>query len=124
MIVDDAASVRSRLTALCEDVPGVERILEADGHTAALALLEAQEPDALILDLHLKGESGLELLSVIKRRRPNMVVIVLTNDASSSARRSCEALGANYFFDKSTEFESILPLLGGMARERRLAAGG
>ena len=114
MVVDDAEGVRARVAALCADVPGVERMHEAAGGTDARAVLESERVHAVVLDLHLRGESGFALLSEIKRSYTEVTVIVLTNDASDHHRRSCHALGADHFFDKSSEFEALVPVLAGL----------
>jgi DNA-binding NarL/FixJ family response regulator len=115
LLVDDAASVRSRVSALCGDVPGVARVLEAEGVLEAIALLRRERPRVVVLDLHLRQESGFALLEHVKRERLDVTVIVLTNDASEHHRRRCAALGASYFFDKSSEFEAVLPVLAELA---------
>lgn len=116
LVIDDAAPVRSRLAALFGDVPGIGSVLQAESAEQARALLESHRPQVVVLDLHLKQENGLSLLQHIKRTRSQATVIVLTNDASEHHRRSCKNLGADYFFDKSTEFEAVLPVLEERAR--------
>jgi len=112
LVVDDSAPVRARIAAICADVPRVDRVFEARSIADALSILDQNRPRVVVLDLHLGEESGLSLLR--RLQGSNLVVIVLTNDASEVHRRSCVALGAHYFFDKSTEFDA-LPLV--LARE-------
>ena len=53
----------------------------------------------------------MDVLETIKKDQPNPLVIMLTNFASDQYRQKCLRLGADYFFDKSTEFERITEVL-------------
>lgn len=111
LVVDDAAVIRTRLRTMFVDVPGIASVREAGSLAEARRLLAQQTPGAVVLDLHLSAESGLELLKDLKAVRPKLLVIVLTNAATDHHRRSCEQLGADYFFDKSRQFEAVLQVL-------------
>ncbi len=115
LVVDDALAVRSRLVALFADVPGVGSILQAEGVRQAQELFQRHHPDVVVLDLNLRGESGLSLLHYFKRSRQDTLVIVLTNHSDSHHEKSCRRLGADHFFDKSTQFEAVLPVLAHQA---------
>jgi two-component system, OmpR family, response regulator len=118
LLIDDAAQVRSRLAVLFADVPGVDSIFQAGDVRQAKELFERHYPDVVVLDLRLRQESGLSLILHIKRCRKETLVIVLTNDASAHHRKNCRLLGADHFFDKSREFESVLPVLAQQASRR------
>ena len=66
-------------------------------------------PDVLILDMAMPGGGGFNALQVGKQRPSAPLVIVLTN-YPAYRQRSLEA-GADYFFDKSAEFDQLLVLL-------------
>jgi DNA-binding NarL/FixJ family response regulator len=51
--------------------------------------------------------NGLNLLITLKQRYPKMKVIMLTNLAEPQYRNTCKAFGADYFFDKSVDFDRI-----------------
>ena len=68
-------------------------------------------PQVVILDLEIPGGTGLEVLAVVKKERPKTTVIVLTNYAMCYVRTRCCLAGADYFFDKSTEFERVVSVL-------------
>ena len=93
------------------DVPGIDSVREAGSLLEARRLLAQQVPGVLVLDLHLKAENGLDLLRDLKPERSTPLVIVLTNDATDHHRRCCVRLGADYFFDKSRQFEAVLQVL-------------
>jgi DNA-binding NarL/FixJ family response regulator len=118
LVVDDNAAIRSRLRTMFVDVPGIDSVREAANLSEARQLLAQKMPGVIVLDLHLQAETGLELLRDLKSESSNPLVIVLTNDATDHHRRSCVRLGADYFFDKSRQFEAILQVLERAARHQ------
>ncbi|HEY3493998.1 MAG TPA: response regulator [Polyangiaceae bacterium] len=110
LVVEDSSPVRERLLVLLRDLPHVEAVAAADTREARAHLTRGRF-DAVVLDIHLAGESGLCLIEEVKRRTPASVVVVLTNDASEVHRRSCLGRGANHFLDKSHEFERAIELV-------------
>ena len=61
-IVDDSSVIVERLTLLLEDIPGVELVGHAADVPQAIQGLLETTPDALVLDLHLPGGTGLDVL--------------------------------------------------------------
>jgi two-component system, LytTR family, response regulator len=62
VIVDDERLARKELRSLLAAHPEVEVVAEADSVAAALAVLESERPDLLLLDIQLAGETGFDLL--------------------------------------------------------------
>ena len=73
----------------------------------AIISIGAMHPDVVILDLEMKQESGIRVLEAVKQKFPEIIFIIATNSSNAQYRIRCEALGAEYFFDKSKEFEQI-----------------
>jgi DNA-binding NarL/FixJ family response regulator len=67
-------------------------------------------PDVVILDIWMPGGSGIDVLQTIKQDEPAPVVIVLTNYPYPAYRQKCLQAGADFFLDKSTEFDQIAEL--------------
>jgi CheY-like chemotaxis protein len=111
LVVDDVARVRARLAAMLVEVPGVTAVFEADGIAAAVRALHVWGPDIVVLDLHLREESGLTLAVRVKRERPDVILVMMTNQPTALVRRRCEALGVEHFFDKSKDFEDVLRIV-------------
>jgi len=109
LVVDDSAAVRSRLIAWLAEA-GFDIAGEAGTASAALTVATATAPDAIILDLHLPDQSGLEILPELKARVPLAIIAVLTNQPDPGYRRRCLELGADHFFDKSAEVEHLMAL--------------
>jgi two-component system response regulator AlgR len=61
LIVDDELLARQRLSRMAEKIDAVERILEAENAEQALLLVTSEDPDLVLLDIHMPGENGLAL---------------------------------------------------------------
>ncbi len=102
---------------MLREVPGVDVVREATSASEALGEVAKAAPDFVVLDLHMPGGHGLDLLSGLASRaaRPQ-VLIVLTNDPSEYHRRESLARGADYFLDKSRDVDRVLDILADAIR--------
>jgi len=111
-VMDDAAVVRSLLAAMLAEIDTVERVIQAGDADSALHLVDEHNPDIAILDINVPGSgpvrSGIDVLRKVKQANPATKVLMLTNHANERYRLECQRAGADYFFDKSSEFEQLL----------------
>lgn len=114
LIVDDSAVVRERLIQLLADLQGMEIVGQAEDADGGKELAKKLKPDIVVLDVQMRKGGGIGLLRDIKRIEPAPRVIVLTNEAYPEIRNSCLDRGADYFFDKSTEYQEMVAVLTGM----------
>jgi DNA-binding NarL/FixJ family response regulator len=106
-IADDSPVVYERLMAMLSNLKGIETIGQAHDVSEAINSIEELKPDAVILDIQMPGGSGIDVLRHIKKEQPATVVIILTNYPYPQYRQRCMDEGADFFFDKSTEFSEI-----------------
>ena len=118
IIIDDSAAVRARLVAMLAEAPGVDVVAATRDGFEGVTLARLHAPDAVILDLNLPGISGLEVLDLLKARPNPPVVIVLTNHPHACYRAACMRGGADFFFDKSCDFERLVVAVGALATSR------
>jgi two-component system, NarL family, response regulator DevR len=118
-LVEDSALIRERLLRLLESLDGVEVVGDADTATEAIAGIAAAAPDVVVLDIKLRSSSGIDVLRYIKNRLPSIKVIMLTNYASGEYRRRCFEAGAEYFLDKTNEFQKLQGILDQLRRNNR-----
>jgi CheY-like chemotaxis protein len=110
LVVDDSPAIRARLLGLMSEVAGLV-LAQAAGADEAMVALQVHVTDVVVLDLHMPGRSGLDVLPDIKALRPAPIVVMLTADPTEHHRRLCLARGADFFFDKATDFALVLELL-------------
>src|SRR5215213_3365311 len=98
LIVDDEPNIRRMLGSLLR-AEGY-RVREAGSALGALAEMRAEEPDAVMLDLYLDGETGLEALPRLREAAPDLPVIMMSGRASLSDAVKATRLGAFHFIEK------------------------
>jgi DNA-binding NarL/FixJ family response regulator len=110
-IADDSKVVVRRLADLLDEVPGAQLVGQAGDVLQAVLSIQKLKPDALILDLQMPGGTGLDVLRAVRAAYPRLYVLVCTNYPYQRYREECLAAGANFFLDKSAEFEKIPAIL-------------
>jgi DNA-binding NarL/FixJ family response regulator len=112
-IVDDSVKLRKRFYELLSDVDNVQVIGQAGNADQALDEIRILKPDTVLLDIQLPGKNGIQLLGEIKELQPEIMVIIMTNYDYPQYRLKSIRAGADYFFNKTREFESIIQVLKG-----------
>ncbi len=122
LIVDDNAA----------NVELVEQVLAQAGYTDVAstrtaatvpALCTAGRPDLLLLDLHMPGLSGYDVLAEIRDLLgppQSLPVLVLTADSSREARHRALSMGARDFINKPIDPTELLLRVGNLLRTRQL----
>lgn len=109
LVVDDSRAVWERLLAMLGDLPGGITVAHAMSVKEAHYRLDSFSPDLVVLDANLPDGSGLDLLRGIKARLHPVQVAMFTNHPEF--RQPSLELGADWFFDKSLDFQALLALL-------------
>ncbi len=108
-LVEDSPHVRDLLLDFLH-VPGeVEITGFADNEIESVAAILADPVDAVIVDLKLREGSGMAVIEKLRSAKliPQPKIIVFTNHPFPEIRRRAMQLGADYFFDKSAEYDSV-----------------
>jgi DNA-binding NarL/FixJ family response regulator len=120
LLIEDSPLIR-RSAVEAIDASGCLRVTAwADTPERAITLLESEAFDAVIVDLQLKGGTGVEVLAYLQRAGliDSLFSAVLTNHALTAYRERCRQYGVRHFFDKSLEFDRVLDALHEYARGR------
>src|SRR5262249_42615166 len=117
-LVEDSPSIRDRLGDFLSEPGEVEIIGFAATEADAVRQLLAEPVDVAIVDLNLKEGTGIGVIESVRARRPTAppTIIVLTNYAFPEFEAACRGSGADYFFDKSTQFGAVKVLLQSIRR--------
>jgi DNA-binding NarL/FixJ family response regulator len=106
-IADDSLIVREHLVTMFDELVGVEIVGQAENVTESIRAIGNLQPDVVILDIRMPGGSGIDVLKRVKQDEVAPVVIILTNYPYPGYRQKCLQAGADFFLDKSTEFDQI-----------------
>ncbi|MGZ3865130.1 MAG: response regulator [Bacteroidia bacterium] len=107
LLVDDSALLRERVKELIAEVAGVQKIETAATLPEACEIVQKGYINAVVLDIQLPDGNGLDFLKWIKFLYPAICVIMFSNSADECHRAIAKNSGAEYFFDKSREFQKL-----------------
>ena len=117
LIVDDSELVAERLEGMITQISEDVRVIwHAQSTAEGRQAFRCGRPDVVILDVQMPGGSGIDLIPEVKQATPAPVVIMLTNYPFPQYRDRCLEAGADYFFDKSGEFEEVSTVLASLLR--------
>ena len=117
LVVDDEPAVREVAALMLEDL-GCEVVTAANGSEALHRLAIDARIEAMITDINMPGMDGLTLLGEIKRRWPELPVMMVTAYGDDERRRRADEYGAAEFITKPVDFEML------KERLRQLPNGG
>jgi DNA-binding NarL/FixJ family response regulator len=110
-IVDDSAIVRMRLAEMLVTEADVTVVGQAGTVAAALHEIPQVQPECVLLDIQLPDGDGISVLKAVKRMTPSPAVVMFTNYTDDFYRQRCQVAGADFFLDKSKQFDEIPGLL-------------
>ena len=108
LIADDHAVVRSGVRRIIEDQPGWSVVAEAADGKDAIAQAIAAKPDVAILDCALPLIDGIEATRQIRRRVPNVEVLIFTMDDNEILLREMLEAGARGYVLKSDAQQHLI----------------
>ena len=109
--VEDSPIVVERIQSMLKEIAFVDFRGNATNISSALSLIGEEQPHVIIIDISLEEDkpkaNGINLLIELRQKYSDVVIIMFTNLVEPQYRNTCKVLGANYFFDKSNDFEKI-----------------
>ncbi len=122
--VDDSELIADRLKCMLEEIESVSILGNATNIAGALVLIGESRPHVMILDINLKEDAplgtGMSLISPLRKSYPHLYIIMLTNLSAEYYKTKCIELGADYFLDKTHDFEKIPSILAEIAATKKL----
>ncbi|MDD1780868.1 response regulator [Enterovibrio sp. ZSDZ35] len=111
LLVDDHPLMRKGLAQLLKFEPEIGHVSEVSTGTDAIAEAERHEPDLIILDLNMKGLSGLDTLRALRSDGCTSVIVILTVSDSPNDIHAIVQAGADGYLLKDSEPEEIIEQL-------------
>ncbi len=107
LIVDDHAGVRHALSVFLEEWDDLELAGEAENGKQALELIERLKPDVILMDLIMPVMDGVTATYNIRKKFPNIQVIVLTSTVDFELINKAIEVGAFSYMLKNVSLEKI-----------------
>lgn len=118
LVADDHAVVRRGLRQILTETTDIDFAGEATSPEEAMAVLRKGRFDVAVVDINLRGGSGLELLGSLRREMPGLPVLILTMYSDEQYAVRALKSGAAGFLTKESAPEELVSAV------RKLASGG
>jgi DNA-binding NarL/FixJ family response regulator len=115
LIIDDSKVFRKRLIEMLTVNMKSNIYLEANNIHEAKDILHNFSPDIVITDIRMPGGSGIDLIRKTRANDRITKIIAITNYAEDQYRTEALKAGADYFFCKSNDLESLLNLIDSLS---------
>ena len=109
LLVDDSVVIRQLLTKTLAEDPAIEVIGTASNGKCALARIDQSVPDIVVMDVEMPEMTGLEALVEIRKKSPNLPVIMFSTLTAKGAATTLDALmlGASDYVTKPSNIGSV-----------------
>ena len=112
LLVDDSTIICKRLKQLVEESQVGEIAGTCSNGLDAVNMINELMPDTVLLDINLPGTNGFEVLVWLRDSYKHRIkVVIISNHSQAEYRNMALSLGADYFLDKSTEFNKLSDVL-------------
>lgn len=122
LIVDDDKPTRDLIRDYLARDSNLLVVAEATDGKEGVALAEQYRPDLVLMDLALKGMSGLKATKLIKKSCPDTEVVILTGyefeDLKDRARESPEMVQSSAFLSKRQIRTQLLPVINSLMKKK------
>lgn len=115
MLVDDHAIVREGYRSLLQKQPDFEVICEACDGNEAYTHYKAHQPDVVVMDISLPGQSGLKAIERIRQYDPRARILVFSMHQNPSFALQATRAGALGYITKSSEPEALIRAISQVA---------
>ncbi len=118
VIIDDQAAVRASLAAILGSDPEIEVVGQGSNGEEALALVAADAPDLVLMDLQMPVMNGVQATRRLKRDRPDLPILVLTTYAADEWVSDAIHAGADGYLLKESRPAQLLEAIKGTVKRK------
>ena len=119
LLVDDHPVVRQGYRRVLENQSDFRVIAEADNAAGAYAAFKTHAPDVVVMDISMKGASGLEAIRNIRARDDRARILVFSMHGEAALVKTAYNAGASGFVTKSSEPAALIQAIRSVARGER-----
>lgn len=119
VIADDHGMLRKHLSSLLSSHPDFHVIGEAEDGLEAIERVEELAPDLVVLDIAMPRMNGIEATKEIKRRHPEMKILVITVHDDEQYMNTAMEAGADGYFLKDATYGELMIALHDLFAEKK-----
>ena len=119
LLVDDHPVVRQGYRRVLENQSDFRVVAEADNAAGAYAAFKTHAPDVVVMDISMKGASGLEAIRNIRARDDRARILVFSMHGEAALVKTAFNSGASGFVTKSSEPAALIQAIRSVARGER-----
>jgi DNA-binding NarL/FixJ family response regulator len=108
VLAEDHTLVRAGIFSLLSKEPDLEVVGETDNGKDAVRMAGALLPDLILMDLNMPGTNGLEAISLIKKRYPEIRILIVTMHRTEEFVQETIRAGANGYLLKDATHDELL----------------
>ncbi|MEO8167693.1 MAG: response regulator [bacterium] len=124
-IADESISFRSILSNSLKDLAGAEIVGHTEDCNEAIFGIMKSQPDIVIVNIRLKGGTGMDVLDrIVKTRNASPIAIMMTNYPYNQNQRMQLSHGAEYFLHKATQYGEIISLVKNLGAAKSARSDG
>ncbi len=109
LLVEDSPLLAERLRESLDGLENIEVVGVVADESSAVDAVREQSVDVIVLDLQLKEGTGFGVVQRLGKARPK--IIVFTNYMLPEYQRRANAMGVEYFLNKSVDYERLPQLI-------------
>jgi DNA-binding NarL/FixJ family response regulator len=107
-LVEDDRSMRASLVRLLNETPGFACVAECSSAEEAFEVIPREWPDVVLMDIGLPGRDGIQCVSHLHYRMPELLIIMLTIEENIDRVFQCLQAGATGYLVKLSQSQEIL----------------
>lgn len=107
VVIDDSPIIMKRIKDMLNESKAVRQLLTANNFEQGVALINHNNPDVVLLDINLPDGRGLRNLYELRRTKPAIKIIIITNQEYEKYEQVSLQLGAYCYIDKSYDFHKL-----------------
>lgn len=101
---------------MLEESKAVKNLFMAESFTKGMGLINANNPEVVLLDINLPDGAGLKNLYELRRIKPAIKVVIITNQEYEKYQEVSLQLGAYCYLDKSYDFHKLPSVIEQISR--------
>jgi DNA-binding NarL/FixJ family response regulator len=119
VVVDDHSIVREGIKSLLASEPDIRVVGTGGSGQDAVALFDAMMPDVIVIDMHMPGMTGLDVIADIRSRSATVRFVVLTGYSGDAIATKAITAGANGYLLKSGALDDVAAAVRAVHRGER-----